>query len=153
MPYQIENLCVFDVFGDKARLDGTSYVEFHPCDLPEEYACWLDGSVFIRDAGFDFFTECFYRAIPAFDSFSITKVTGPQLSALGDELRSFLGLCRKGGDRSVLFSRYASLFSSDIWDQVPTEPLRQSLVNAGGLIEDLRARSESDSGILWVRGM
>src|SRR5688572_22855673 len=113
MPYRTEDLLVFDVFGEKSRLKGTSYVEFHPRDLPDECACWLDGSVFIRDAGFDFFSECFYSAIPEFDFFSFTKVSGSRLSALGDELRSFLVLC-KNGDRTVLFSRYASLFSADI---------------------------------------
>jgi len=153
VPYQTTDLCLLDVFSDKTRLEGTSYVEFHPRDLPAEFACWLDGSLFIRDAGFDFFAECFYKAIPGFDFFSFTKATGPGLVDLGVEIRSFIEACRCGEDRTSLFSRYSSLFSPDIWDDVPSGLLRASIINAGEVIESFRSRAESESGVLWILGM
>ena len=144
---------MFEVFEDKSRLEGTNYVELHPREIPQQYACWLDGSAFIRDAGFDFFAECFYKTVPGFDYFSFTRVTGPHLVALGQEIRLFTSSCREVSDRRLLFSRYASLFSTNIWDEVPDELLRTSLIKAGGMIEDVRARAELTSGVLWVLGM
>jgi len=153
VPYQTTDLCLLDVFSDKTRLEGTSYVEFHPRELPGEFACWLDDSLFICDGGFDFFAECFYKAVPGFDFFSFTKATGPGLVDLGVEIRSFIELCRSGGDRSSLFSRYSSLFTSDIWDDVPSDLLRGSIIQAGEVIESFRSRAESESGVFWIIGM
>jgi len=153
MPYQLSDLGVFDVISDKSLLDGTNYFELHPKEVMASNACWLAGSVFIRDAGFDFFCVCFERSIPDFDYFAFARVVQPHLGHLAAELRTFLHQCRTTADRLILFSRYSSLFTVDIWDQVETEHLRRSIIAAGQNIERFVMAAGKDSGVLWVMGM
>src|SRR5690349_12475599 len=117
MPYQPSDISVFDVISDKSLLDGTSYFELHPKEVVGANPCWLDGSVFIRDAGFDFFCACFERSVPGFDYFAFARIAQPHLGHLAAELRTFVHLCRTKPDRPILFSRFSSLFTEDIWSE------------------------------------
>jgi hypothetical protein len=74
MPYTTEDLSVFDCLKDRSCLQGTNYFEFHAGKRPSDHDCWMDGSLFIRDAGFDFLAELFYQTVPGFDYFAFVEV-------------------------------------------------------------------------------
>jgi len=57
MGYATHDLDVFRLLRSKEQLEGTAYFELHPGELPEPFACWLEGSLFLKDAGFDFFVK------------------------------------------------------------------------------------------------
>ena len=153
MSYQPSDLTVFDVISDKSLLGGTDYFELHPKEVVKPNSCWLDESVFIRDAGFDFFCACFERSVPGFDYFAFARIPQPHLGHLAAELRTFIHQCRTKPDRPTLFSRYASLFKQDIWEEVGTEQLRGPIIAAGEKIERFIMTASKASGIVWVMGM
>src|SRR5947199_1057009 len=85
MSYSSDDLSVFNLLRDARELEGTAYFELHPHDLPEQHGCWLEGSLFVQDAGFDFFTGCCHRVHPEFDYFAFVRFDRAQIQALGAE--------------------------------------------------------------------
>ena len=132
MSYTNEDLDAFQLLRAKEQLNGTAYFELHPGEPPEPFACWLDGSLFIKDAGFDFFVECFYAAHEAFDYFAFERFDASQIDALIRHLSVFTAELTVGCGREVVFTKYNSLFSRRIWDSVETEALRSAVAEAGG---------------------
>lgn len=140
-----------ELIRDKAKLEGTCYFEFHPRELPAKTACWLDGSVFISDAGFDFFVRCFERASPNFDYFSFVRFGRSEIERLLSELSEFCTALTPGCSRELLFSR--GHFTAESWSGVETESLRLALVAAASGIRDFVQTATKETGCLWVPGM
>jgi hypothetical protein len=153
MGYANHDLDVFRLLRSKEQLNGTAYFELHPGELPEPFACWLDGSLFVRDAGFDFFVECFHGANPKWDYFSFESFDLAQVEALSADIGSFAAGLTPGCGREAVFARYNSLFKKDIWNDVDTDLLRGAALATAS---DLRAwlREVQLSGkVLWFLGM
>ena len=144
---------MFAILRDRKALDGTAYFELHPDEIPEPFACWLEGSIFIRDAGFDFLVGCFSRANPKFDYFEFERFDSAQLGALSLELNAFLQTLVPGCQREVVFANYESLFSRDIWKEVDTEVLRGAVSRATSDIRDFAQHTQVERRPLWVLGM
>jgi hypothetical protein len=153
MGYRPEDIDLFALIRDKTRLEGTAYFELHAGELPEPEACWLEGSLFIRDAAFDFFVECFHRSNPGFDYFAFERFEPPQIELLIEELSLLLSELAPRCSRDVVFSRYNSLFDRKIWDGVDTEALRSAVVSASEGILTFTRQARSDNRCMWVLGM
>ncbi len=107
MSYTEDDLILFEPLFDPSQRDGTAYFEFHPAELPEENACWLPGSLLLRDAAFDFFVECFYRASKTFDYFSFVRFGSAEISRVSDDLTAYLAvLSGRTPSRTELFANY-----------------------------------------------
>jgi hypothetical protein len=153
MSYTEEDLVVFEPLFDLSKRDGTAYFEFHPAELPEPNACWLPGSLLLRDAAFDFFAECFHRTKHSFDYFSFVRFGSGDIKRLIDELTIYLAPLKAAPTRQHLFSNYASIFSDDIWSGVSTELLADAILSAGTTLRRFVRSETKESGCLWVLGM
>lgn len=153
MGYSEGDLDVFAILLSSENCEGTAYFELHPGDLPQPFACWLDGSIFIRDAGFDFMVDCFSRANPKFDYFAFERFDLAQIEALCLELNAFLQTLVPGCQRDELFARYKSICSRDIWIDVATEPLRVAVSRAVAGILEFVQQTHAEQKALWVLGM
>ena len=153
MTYTSADLALFKPLSQAQERVGTAYFEFHPKDLTEPNACWLPGSLLLQDAAFDFFAECFHRADPDFDYFSFQSYDTEGIWRICSELQGFVDSLSALPSRSVLFSRYSSLFKEQIWAEVATEKLAPSVRICGAeLLELIRAQT-LQSQRLWVLGM
>jgi hypothetical protein len=153
MSYSNCDLCVFEVLLDPAKRDGTAYFEFHPKELPQAYACWLPGSLLLRDAAFDFYAECFHRASDSFDDFSFERFGPNEIEKLIGELNSFQNILNALPDREQLFSRYDSLFTRDVWAGVDTPSLLSAAQKTCGQLLTFIKAETKQSKCLWVLGM
>jgi hypothetical protein len=153
MSYTVDDLVVFEPLFDLSQRDGTAYFEFHPAELPVPNACWLPGSLLLRDAAFDFFAECFHRTKHSFDYFSFVRFGSRDIKRLIDELTHYLMTLKAGPTRQQLFSNYASIMSEDIWSGVPTQPLADAVLNAGTILRRFVRSETKESACLWVLGM
>src|SRR6185369_5636932 len=108
--YTKEDLIVFEPLYDPAARNGTAYFELHPYELPKTNACWLPGSMFLRDAAFDFFVECFQSASESFEYFSFVRFRSRDISHLIKELNIYLDTLKTTPTREQLFAKYASIF-------------------------------------------
>jgi len=133
--------------------NGTSYFEFHPRELPKTNACWLPGSLFLRDAAFDFFVECFQRASASFDYFSFVRFGSNEIRRLIEELTIYLDSLKSAPTREQLFANYASIFTDDIWSGVPTQPLSEAVLNTGRTLRRFVRSNTKESACLWILGM
>ena len=107
MSYTTEDLSVFDCLRDRSCLQGTNYFEFHAGERPSDHACWMDGSLFIRDAGFDFLAELFYQTVPGFDYFSFVAVQPQATDAVLRGLDEFSCQLATASSREAVFSYYS----------------------------------------------
>lgn len=153
MSYAPIDLASFEPLFDPARCEGTSYFELHPTELPHPHACWMKGSLLLSDAAFDFFAECFHRAHDSFDHFGFQRFGAGEVEALCEELSSFIKQVALNPTRDVLFSRYASLFTADIWSEVPTEVLVPAVSRCGERLLGFISTSTKESNCLWVLGV
>jgi hypothetical protein len=153
MGYTTEDLIVFEPVFDPSSLNGTSYFEFHPSELPKANACWLPGSMFLRDAAFDFFVECFHSASQSFDYFSFVRFGSRDIRCLIDELTIYLDSLKAAPTRERLFAKYASIFGDEIWSGVETQPLADAVVNAGKTLRRFVRSKTKESACLWILGM
>jgi hypothetical protein len=154
MRYDLSDLAVFEPLLYPDRRIGTAYFEFHPTELPEEHACWLEGSMLLRDAAFDFFAECFHGASESFDYFAFVRFGPEEIRHLVSELDSFVARINVGEpSRADVFARYASILTKDVWDGVPTGPLALAVVGAGVKLRDFVDVRTKESQCLWVLGM
>ena len=153
MSYSTDDLVIFESLFDPAARDGTSYFEFHPKELPEINACWLSGSMFLRDAAFDFFVECFHSANQSFDYFSFVRFGSRDISRLINELTVYLDTLKSAPTREQLFARYASMFSDEIWCEVTTQPLAEAVLGVGNTMRRFVRSQTKESGCLWILGM
>jgi len=151
--YKTEDLSHFDLIVDLSSLDGTSYFEFHPKELPHEHTSWNEGSLFIRDAGFDFFSKCFELANPAFDYFAFERFNQTHIDKLLEELSAYSLELQTSSSREVLFSRYAGLFNKDIWNDVDTNDLKTRVLDASKGIQKFVQQETAISRCLCVLGM
>lgn len=116
--------------------------------------CWLEGSMFLRDAAFDFFAECFHSASDSFDYFSFVRFGPLEITRLIEELATFTGSLKCGtSTREELFSRYASLVTKEIWADVPTKALTSAVVRTGEELGTFVRERTEETKCLWVLGM
>jgi hypothetical protein len=153
MSYSQADLSLFEPLDDPAKRQSTSYFEFHPKQLPRTHACWLPGSFFIRDAAFDFFSECFHKAQPDFDYFATQRLSESEISALCRELEAYLSALAATPTEEVLFSRYASIFDNGIWAHVEVQPLTSAVSTCGRRLLNFITENTRESKCLWVLGM
>ena len=153
MSYYPEDLSVFEPLDSPDECVGTSYFEFHPKELPRQNACWLLGSLFLQDAAFDFFAECFKAASKSFDYFSFRRFGEQEIAAVVRELGSYLNEIDQDQTRGQLFSRYASEFKFDMWSEVPTEELAKAVCHCGLRLLTFIESETEESRCLWVLGM
>ena len=153
MKYTNNDLCVFVPLFDPAKKEGTAYIEFHPKELPRQNACWFPGSLLLRDAAFDFYTECFHAASESFDYFSFMRFDQGKIERLSTELSSYLRALKAQPDREHLFSKYASLFKPDIWSEVDTPSLVSAVHETGDTLLAFIKTETKESKCLWVLGM
>lgn len=153
MSYTNNDLCVFEPLLDPAKREGTAYFELHPKELPRVNACWLPGSLFLRDAALDFYAECFHGASESFDYFSFERFGQKGIERLIGELSSFQNSLNAHPDREQLFSKYTSLFKLDIWSEVDTSSLLSAVQKTGGQLMTFIKTETKESQCLWVLGM
>ena len=153
MAYTTEDLILFEPMYDPSARNGTAYFELHPCELPKTNACWLPGSMFLRDAAFDFFVECFHSASESFDYFSFVRYGPRDISRLIDELNIYLDGLKTAPTREQLFAKYSSIFDDEIWSGVATQPLAEKVLNAGKAVRRFVRSRTKESGCLWILGM
>ena len=153
MRHTNKDLGVFEPLRDPAKREGTAYFEFHPKEPPRATACWLPGSLFLRDAAFDFYAECFNRASESFDYFSFQRFGQKEIERVIGELSSFQDSLNANPDRERLFSKYASLFEPDIWSGVDTAPLLSAVRKTGSQLLTFIKVETKESQCLWVLGM
>lgn len=153
MGYSMKDLIIFEPLYDPSMCKGTSYFEFHPKELPSSPSCWLPGSMFLRDAAFDFFVECFYDSKNSFDYFSFVRFGSNDIDGLIEELTIYLNILKASPTREQLFSKYSSIFNDEIWTDIPTEPLAKAVLNAGILLRRFIRSETKGSACLWVLGM
>ena len=153
MSYDISDLGLFEPLFDPSAREGTAYFEFHPDELPEENACWLPGSLFLRDAAFDFFAECFHSASESFDYFAFVRFGPNEIERLIIELNLFLDELKTDPTRKQVFAKYASIFSSDIWSNVATDALAEAVIRTGKVLRSFVETNTKNSRCLWVLGM
>jgi hypothetical protein len=153
MSYAQEDLTAFVPLLNPAEREGTSYFEFHPRELPAEYACWLEGSLLLRDAAFDFFAECFHTASESFDYFAFERFRQPEIDKLLSALDSFLSQLDGTPTREQVFACYASLFSQDIWGDIDTQDLATSVRACGETLRAFIRTETAATKCLWVLGM
>src|SRR5262249_51639756 len=148
-----DHLEIFNTSTKKSQLVGTDYFELHAGELPAEFACWLEGSLFIRAEGFNFFELCFVRAVPNFDYLDFIKAAPEHIPALRRELSSFLAEIATNQVRQTLFSRLLDYYPKDIWDAVSTEAIRKALSNCGDRIHDYVLDTERRGIVLNIMGI
>jgi hypothetical protein len=154
MPYAEGDLSLLDLFYDVKDLEGTAYFELHPGELPSNSACWLRGSLFIRDAGFDFFEKCFQQANPAFDYYSFVRFDPGHVARLKEALSTLVGTLESDlPSRTAVFSCYVSLLPAALWDVVELETLCKAVRLTGTGILDFLQKRVGPSTPLWVLGM
>ena len=153
MSYTVDDLILFEPLFDPSARDGTAYFEFHPNELPAENACWLPGSLLLRDAAFDFFAECFHNASDSFDYFSFVRFGSSEISRLIDELTVYLGSLNGCPTREQLFAKYASIFTAEIWAGVATQPLAEAVLGTGEKLREFVGSRTKESACLWILGM
>jgi len=153
MSYSEADLSLFEPLADPSQRESSSYFEFHPKDLPRVHACWLAGSFFIRDAAFDFFSECFHRAQPDFDYFATQRFGEAQIEALCQELEAYLAAIEAAPTRGILFSRYSSIFDDTVWSEVEVQPLASAVTMCGKRLLEFITQNTRESNCLWVLGM
>ena len=136
MPYSVHDLSVFDCIRDRSSSEGSDYFEFHAGKRPSDHACWLDGSLFLRDAGFDFIAELFYQTVPDFDYFSFVEVPDQFIEVVVTRLHDFSQSLSGDVSREDVFRYYSSLFTADIWAEVSAPSIAPHLRRT---CEDLRA--------------
>jgi hypothetical protein len=150
MPYTSEDLSVFECLQERSRLGGTNYFEFHAGRRPSDHACWLDGSLFIRDAGFDFIAELFYQTVPGFDYFSFVDVAPQAGEAIVNRLDEFSRRLATAISRDAVFAHYSSLFGTDIWADVPASDIGPCLRLACDHIRDYFKQDKGDAAVLVI---
>lgn len=153
MSYRIEDLSLFEPLSNPEDREGTSYFELHPKELPRPHACWLPGLLFVRDAAFDFFAECFHSASETFDYFSFERFGEAEIDRLVQEFERFLRDIAAEPTRELLFSRYASIFTPDIWLEVETQDLAPAVYQCGENMRSFVQSNTKESKCLWVLGM
>ncbi len=149
----MDDLSLFEPLSGPEGRDSTSYFELHPKELPRPHACWLPGSFFVRDAAFDFFADCFHSASESFDYFSFQRFGEAEIERLIQELVAFLHSLATEPTRELLFSRYASLFTPDIWSRVETKDLAPAVYECGEKMRSFVQSNTKESKCLWVLGM
>lgn len=107
----------------------------------------------LKDSAFDFFAESFYRADPDFDYYSFQKLDESEIQALASDIAAFIESLRNCPTEETLFSRYASLFTKDIWSQVPIGDLASAVIACGEELKYFITTETKKSRILWVLGM
>jgi hypothetical protein len=153
MGYGVADLAMFALIDASQEREGTSYFEFHPRELPAEHACWLPESMYLKDAAFDFYAECFHRADPEFDYFAFQRFDRGKITVLTQELNTFTESLNSTATRETLFSRYSSLFNTEIWSDVKTEQLVPRVRETGAALNKFIRKQTKTSGCLWVLGM
>ena len=153
MSYHIEDLSLFEPLSNPEQRDGTSYFELHPKELPRPHVCWLAGSFFVKDAAFDFFAECFHSASESFDYLSFQRFGEAEIDRLLQEFQSFLQCIAVAPTRECLFSRYASIFTLDIWSEIETQDLAPAVYQCGEKMRSFVQSNTRESKCLWVLGM
>lgn len=153
MGYTLADLDVFVPLTVEDPRDGTAYIELHPRERASDHECWLEGSMLVRDAAFDFFVECFHAADPDFDYFAFQRLCAVDIQRLATNLQTFLSGLSSGVDRTFLFSNYNSLFGTEIWDELETSTLAPAVRNCGERMQRFVADQTRDTQCLWVLGM
>lgn len=153
MSYPVETLRSLRPLLDPEDREGTAYFELHPAELPHPGACWLQGSLFMQDVAFDFFIRCFEAVRPSFDHFSSERFGRDELARLTIELDAYLGDLAGQPSRELVFSRFDSVFTPDLWKGFETEVLASALRSAGRTLRGFVAEAGRTSGCLWVLGM
>jgi hypothetical protein len=153
MSYSEQDLWMFVTLTDPDERVDTSYFEFHPGEVSELHACWLKGSLLVKDAAFDFFSECFHSASESFDYFNTQRFGEVEIDRVLVELDAFLRDIEGEPSREKLFSRYASLFTLDIWSRIDTLVLANRVGDCGSSMRSFIHTKTQDSKCLWVMGM
>ena len=100
-----------------------------------------------------FFAECFHSASESFDYFSFQRFGEAEIARLIQELGVFIHSLATEPTRKLLFSRYASIFTPDIWSGVETEDLALAVHECGEKMCTFVQSNTKESKCLWVLGM
>jgi hypothetical protein len=147
------NLVWFTPLIDSSRCADTAYFELHPKELPTPDASWLPGSLFVKDAAFDFFAQCFAFANESFDYFAYQRYDATQIEALKVALDDYLKDIKYDTAHGQLFSRYASVVNRSAWDDVDPKALTASVYQCGQTIRAFVELHSRTSPCLWVLGL
>lgn len=153
MSYASADLGLFVPVVLPGELDGTAYFELHSGEPLREHACWMDGSLCVRDAAFDFVCECFHAASPDFDYCSFVPFSPEQTKRLVHELHTFELAVRNSIERQALFSCYSSIFDKAIWANVTADELRPHVLATAQSVREYAEATVARQERLWVLGM
>jgi hypothetical protein len=153
MGYSREALSMFKPLANPEACRGTSYFALYPKELPWANACWLPGSLFVRDAAFCFFAGCFHAASESFNYYAFQRFGEIEIVRLVDEFELYLRTIAMEPAREQLFSRYPSVFATDIWSEIETETLASAVRRCGEQLRTFVQLKTRESRCLWVLGM
>ncbi len=153
MTYTAADLVVFNPLVNPPQRAGNQYFELHPNELPSVGARSLPGSLFIRDAAFDFYAACFHSASESFNYFSFQRFDASQIEHLKLALDHYLKDLKDDTARGQLFSRYASVVSPTLWNNIETRTLTAAAFHCGQTIRAFIELRTRQSGCLWVLGI
>lgn len=153
MTYRLEHLALFEPLTRPDACKGTLYFELHPRELPHAVACWLPGSLFVKDAAFDFFAGCFHTASASFDYFSFQRFGAEEITRLNHALDGYLNGLTHEPTRERLFCGYESVFDADIWSAIDTPALSAAVRRCGETMRTFIRTRTKKSKCLWVLGM
>jgi hypothetical protein len=133
--------------------EGSALFELHPAELPYPGACWLEGSLYLQDLGFDFFARCFTAACVPFDYFGSQRLGAAAIARLLTELDAYHAELLGSPTREQVFARYASVYPAEMWKGFETELLGSTLRSASAELRAFVRDGTRDSRCLWVLGM
>ena len=136
-----------------AELEGTNYFELHAGEIAGPQRCWIPGSLCVRDSGFDFMCECFHAASTDFDYFEFVRFGPKEVDLLISEIQKFETDLLGSKSREVLFSRYASIYGTTIWKEVPEKAIAGPLLSLLAAVRNYAQGAINSGKPLWVLGM
>ncbi len=147
---------MFEPLCSPEECQNSLYFELHPREIPRQDACWLHGSLFVKDHAFDFFVDCFQSASGSFDYFSFTRLDEQEIERLVGTLDDFLQDLATKPSRDLLFSRHGhSQWCADdrSWWGIKTEDLASAVQRCGKEMQSFIQTNTKESKCLWVLGL
>lgn len=148
-----KDLQVLKILRDKNALDGTAYFEFHPKILKSEDSVWNEGSIYLAESGFDFFSECFHKSNREFQYSGRCKYNEEEIDLLTSEIEEFMQAIKEHSTRASLFSRHSDFTEKAMWDHIDETRTREALASTGKDLIKFLKKAKNDSGIVWVLGV
>lgn len=138
------------VYTSRQQFCGSDVYEIYPGDFEEDIKWWNEGSVYIREEGFEPFVGVFRQAVPEIDFYSETKIVQPQLGLLISdmtELYQVIADALTPDDLKRATGRYVQVNISNFVMQ------KDKIMNMAKAIQDVLRKAVDSGGCLWFLGV